>query len=126
MRSLFVKFFLAFWLVIVLIIGAAAIGGFLYAERLQETIDDFEAGGSMQDASAALESGGRAALARWLKGLPREVQVSAFFSEGSEDKARMKQILDDTNIEIEDNRIIVKSRKRVEDKLTFFKTRAGA
>lgn len=78
MRSLFVKFFLAFWLVIVLIIGAAAIGGFLYAERLQETIDDFEAGGSMQDASAALESGGRAALARWLKGLPRDDGVIVF------------------------------------------------
>ncbi|MBE0618175.1 MAG: GldG family protein [Proteobacteria bacterium] len=30
-----------------------------------------------------------------LKGLPREVRVTAFFSEASEDKARMKQVLDD-------------------------------
>jgi len=83
MRSLFVKFFLAFWLVIVLIIGAAAIGGFLYAERLQETIDDFEAGDSMQAASAALEQGGKAALARWLKGLPRDDGVIVFIVDES-------------------------------------------
>ena len=59
MRSLFVKFFLSFWLLIGLIIGAAAISGFLYAEQLQKIIEDFEVGDSMQDAAAALADGGR-------------------------------------------------------------------
>ena len=44
MRTLLLKFFLSFWLVIGLILGAAAIVGFLYAEQLQKTIEDFEAG----------------------------------------------------------------------------------
>ena len=72
MRSLFVKFFLSFWLVIGLIIGTAAIGGFLYAERLQETIEDFEAGDSMLEASAAVKEGGRKGLVTWAEGLPRD------------------------------------------------------
>lgn len=78
MKSLFVKFFVAFWLVIGLIIAAAAVGGFLYAERLQRTIADFEGGSAMQQASAVLESGGRPALLGWLKGLPRDDGVIVF------------------------------------------------
>jgi two-component system sensor histidine kinase CpxA len=72
MRSLFLKFFLSFWLVIGLILGAAAIVGFLYAEQLQKTIEDFEAGNSMQEASAALERGGREALLAWRNSTPRD------------------------------------------------------
>jgi two-component system sensor histidine kinase CpxA len=78
MRSLFLKFFLSFWLVIGLILGAAAIFGFLYAEQLQETIEDFEAGNSMQEASAALERGGRDALLEWRNNTPRDDGVAIF------------------------------------------------
>lgn len=72
MRSLFLKFFLSFWLVIGLILGAAAVVGFLYAEQLQKTIEDFEAGNSMQEASAALARGGREALLAWRNNTPRD------------------------------------------------------
>ena len=72
MRSLFLKFFLSFWLVSGLILGAAAIFGFLYAEQLQKTIEDFEAGNSMQEASAALARGGRDALLEWRNNTPRD------------------------------------------------------
>lgn len=78
MRSLFLKFLVSFWLVIGLIIGAAAVGGFLYAEQLQRTIEDFEVGDSMQVASAALESGGREALLKWRDGTPRDDGVVVF------------------------------------------------
>ena len=72
MRSLFLKFFLSFWLVIGLILGAAAVTGFLYAEQLQKTVEDFEAGNSMQEATAALERGGRDALLAWRNDTPRD------------------------------------------------------
>ena len=78
MRSLFLKFFVAFWLVIGLIIGAAAIGGFLYAEQLQKTVEDFEVGSSMQEASAALQTGGREGLLKWRDGTPRDDGVVVF------------------------------------------------
>ena len=78
MRSLFLKFFLSFWLVIGLILGAAAATGFLYAERLQATVEDFEAGNSKQQASAALERGGRDELQKWRDGTPRNDGVAIF------------------------------------------------
>jgi len=78
MQSLFLKFFLSFWLVIGLILGAAAATGFLYAERLQETVEDFEAGNSKQQASAALERGGREGLLKWRDGTPRDDGVAIF------------------------------------------------
>jgi two-component system sensor histidine kinase CpxA len=78
MRSLFLKFFISFWLVIGLILGAAAVFGFLYAEQLQKTIEDFEAGNSMQEASAALERGGPEALLEWRNNTPRDDGVAIF------------------------------------------------
>ena len=54
-----------------------AVVGFLYAEQLQKTIEDFEAGNSMQDANAALERGGREELLKWRDGTPRDDGGSA-------------------------------------------------
>ena len=79
MRSLFLKFLVSFWLVIGLIIGAAAVGGFLYAEQLQAVIEDFEAGSSMQEANAALQERGRPGLIRWREGTPPDDGVVIFF-----------------------------------------------
>jgi two-component system sensor histidine kinase CpxA len=83
MRSLFLKFFVSFWLVIGLIIGAAAIGGFLYAEQLQATIEEFEAGDSLREASAALATGGRDGLIKWREGTPPDDGVIIFFLDES-------------------------------------------
>lgn len=78
MHSLFLRFFLSFWLIIGIIIGAAAAGGFWYAERVQEAIEDFELSDSMLLASAALESGGRNGLAAWLRDYPTTRGVTLF------------------------------------------------
>ena len=83
MKSLFLKFFVSFWLVIGLIIGAAAVGGFLYAEQLQAVIEDFEAGDSMLEANAALQAGGKDALIRWREGTPPDDGVIIFFLDDS-------------------------------------------
>lgn len=92
MRSLFLKFLVSFWLVIGLIIGAAAVGGFLYAEQLQRTIEDFEVGDSMQVASAALETGGREGLLKWRDSTPRDDGVVIF-------------ILDDEGLDISSRQV---------------------
>ncbi len=78
MKSLFVRFFLSFWLFIGITIGAAAIGGFWYAERMRDAVDNFELGDSMLDASAALETDGRAGLAGWLKDFPQSRAITIF------------------------------------------------
>jgi len=78
MKSLFVRFFLSFWLIIGITIGAAAIGGFWYAERMRDAIESFELGDSMLDASAALDAGGREGLASWLKDFPQSRAVTIF------------------------------------------------
>jgi len=78
MKSLFVRFFLSFWLFIGITIGAAAIGGFWYAERMRDAVDNFELGDSMLDASAALEADGRDGLAGWLKDFPQSRAITIF------------------------------------------------
>ena len=78
MHSLFLRFFLSFWLVIGIIIGAAATGGFWYAERVREAIDDFHLGDSMLGASAALETGGRIGLADWLGKFPKTRGITLY------------------------------------------------
>lgn len=78
MKSLFVRFFLSFWLIIGITIGAAAIGGFWYAERMRDAIDNFELGDSMLDASAALDTNGRAGLAGWLSDFPQSRAITIF------------------------------------------------
>lgn len=78
MHSLFLRFFLSFWLVIGIIIGAAATGGFWYAERIQDAIEEFQLGDSILEASAALESGGRNSLASWLRNFPKTRGVTIY------------------------------------------------
>ncbi len=70
MRTLLVRFFLAFWLMIVAIIGLAAALGFYYSERAHVAIERFELSDAMYEASTALQSNGREGLTEWLKSLP--------------------------------------------------------
>lgn len=78
MRSLLLRFFLSFWLIIAITIGSAGFGGYLYAERLRDAVESFEIGESMLDASAALESGGRDGLAKWVTNIPASRALTIF------------------------------------------------
>jgi two-component system sensor histidine kinase CpxA len=86
MRSLFLRFFVSFWLIIGIIIGAAATGGFWYAERVREAIEDFELSDSMLTASEALQEGGRARLTQWLRDFPatRGITLYVIDDQGAE------------------------------------------
>ena len=70
MRSLLMRFFLAFWLIIALTIATAATLGFLYAERARTSLENFEVSEAMLDASESLERRGRDGLVDWLESLP--------------------------------------------------------
>jgi signal transduction histidine kinase len=78
MRSLLLKIFLSFWLIIVLTFATAGVAGFLYAERMRDAIESFEIGGALPEASAALEAGGREGLADWVKDKQSARAVSLF------------------------------------------------
>lgn len=67
MRSLQIRFFVAFWLIIGISIGIAALGGYWYAERIRDAYESFEIGDVLHEASAALESAGRDGLVTWLE-----------------------------------------------------------
>jgi two-component system sensor histidine kinase CpxA len=67
MRSLLIRIFLSFWLIIAITIGTAALAGYWYAERLRDEFESFDLGDTMLEASAALETGGRDALVSWLR-----------------------------------------------------------
>ena len=74
MRSLLIRIFLSFWLMIfVTIIVAAAMGSY-YAERARAAIETFEVSEAMLDASASLQRDGRAGLTAWLESLPGVTQ----------------------------------------------------
>ena len=70
MRSLHLRIFLAFWLIIVLTIVTAASLGFFYAERARSSLQSFEVSDAMIEASEALRDQGRAGLVTWLESLP--------------------------------------------------------
>ncbi len=70
MKSLLIRFFLSFWLIIGLTIGTAALGGYWYAERVRDAYDNFDLGDSILEASAALRSAGREGLTAWLREFP--------------------------------------------------------
>lgn len=70
MRSLLVRIFLAFWLMIVVTIIAAAGMGFYYAERTRAALESFEVSEAMLDAGASLRRDGREGLRNWLESLP--------------------------------------------------------
>lgn len=92
MHSLFLRFFLSFWLVMGIIIGAAATGGFWYAERVREAIDDFHLGDSMLGASAALETGGRSGLINWLRNFPKTRGVTLYILDDKGNDILQRQI----------------------------------
>jgi two-component system OmpR family sensor kinase len=78
MRSLLLRIFLAFWLIIAITIGVAVIGGYSYAERMREAFESFEASDIMLEASSSLQSGGRDGLESWLNTLPRDMRIDVY------------------------------------------------
>jgi signal transduction histidine kinase len=70
MRSLLLRIFLSFWLIIGITIGATSLAGLWYAERAQTAFDNFQRGDSLVEASTALEENGRDGLVRWLQDQP--------------------------------------------------------
>ena len=78
MQSLLLRFFLSFWLIIVITIGTAGVGGYWYAERMRDALESFEIGDSMLQASDALEAGGREGLAQWVRDFPKSRGITIF------------------------------------------------
>ncbi|MDH3265443.1 MAG: ATP-binding protein [Gammaproteobacteria bacterium] len=78
MHSLLVRIFLAFWLIIAVTIGVAAISGYAYSERLREALENFEVSDNMLEASQSLESGGREGLEDWLRNLPKSSPMNVY------------------------------------------------
>jgi two-component system sensor histidine kinase CpxA len=78
MRSLLLRIFLSFWLMIVITIIAAAGLGYYYAERTRAAMQSFEVSEAMLEAGEALRRGGREGLTEWLESLP-SVTSSAVF-----------------------------------------------
>ena len=74
MRSLLVRFFLSCWLIIVLTIFTAATMGYLYAERVRTSLQNFEVSEAMLEAGQSLRAGGRDGLVEWLESLPSVTQ----------------------------------------------------
>jgi len=77
-RSLLLKIFLSFWLIIVVTFATAGVAGFLYAESMRDAMESFEVGDSMLAASAALEAGGREGLADWIRSNPASRAITLF------------------------------------------------
>ncbi len=78
MRSLLLRIFLSFWLIIVLTIVTAASLGFLYAERARLSLQNFEVSEAMIEAGDSLRRDGRDGLVDWLESLP-SVTASLIF-----------------------------------------------
>lgn len=86
MRSLLVRIFLSFWLIIGITTGVAALAGYYYAERLRVALENFDPGDTLVEASSALSSGGRAGLESWLReaNRTRGISIYVFDSDGRE------------------------------------------
>lgn len=78
MKSLTLRIFLAFWLIIGLLVALAGIAGYSYAERMREALENFEMTDTVLAASDALDNGGREGLANWLASLPVSMPVDVF------------------------------------------------
>jgi two-component system sensor histidine kinase CpxA len=83
MHSLLLRFFLAFWLIIAIIIGAASISGYYYSERTREVFENFGNSDTLVEASESLRSGGRRGLENWLKALPDNSPVAVYILDES-------------------------------------------
>jgi two-component system, OmpR family, sensor kinase len=70
MRSLLIRIFLSFWLVIGITIGVAALAGYYYAERMRDTAENFADSDTLLEASDVLSQEGREGLRRWLEDRP--------------------------------------------------------
>ena len=70
MRSLLIRIFLSFWLIIAITIGIAAVTGFYYSDRSRVAFENFEHGDTILEASVALDKNGREGLVHWLKNFP--------------------------------------------------------
>jgi len=85
-RSLLVRIFLSFWLIIAITIGLAALGGYFYSEQMREAIENYEISDTVIAASTALESDGRPGLESWLGDLPSNYPVTVLvIDEGGAD-----------------------------------------
>lgn len=82
MRSLLARIFFAFWLIIAITIGTAAIIGYSYSQIMREAFESFEASDLMLEASANLQSGGRDGLEHWLRKLPDSMQIDVYVVDG--------------------------------------------
>jgi two-component system sensor histidine kinase CpxA len=78
MRSLLVRIFVSFWLIIGITIGVAAVAGYYYAERVRSEMESFEFDDAVLEASAALSSGGREGLVTWLRETPPTRKVTIY------------------------------------------------
>ncbi len=79
MRNLTLRIFLSFWLVIGLLIGLAAMGGYAYSERLRQAFQDFDGTDeTVVRASAALQTDGRPGLEAWLRELDPASPVDVY------------------------------------------------
>ena len=70
MRSLLIRIFVSFWLIIMITIVAAAGIGYTYAERARSAVQNFEISEAMLAASTALHEQGHEGLTEWLDSLP--------------------------------------------------------
>jgi len=70
MRSLLVRIFLSFWSIILITIVVAVGIGYSYSERTRISMQNFEVGDSVLEASASLRENGRDGLTEWLRSLP--------------------------------------------------------
>jgi methyl-accepting chemotaxis protein len=84
MRSLLIRIFLSFWLIIGITTAAAAVAGFYYAERIREAAENFEIGDTLLEASAVLDEEGRDGLATWLRKRSRAGGVALFVTDSAQ------------------------------------------
>lgn len=84
MRSLLIRIFLSFWLIIGVSTGVAAVAGYYYAERMREAAENFQIDDALLEASRALDLDGRNGLERWLRQRPRKDPISIYVLDAGE------------------------------------------